>query len=129
MSDGTLETIDGRLALRFERTLAHPIERVWRALSEPDELGAWFPAAAPWGPTTGETFEAFGMTPSTNPLQGSPDAASNTGTVFGGRPSGGATEGSKSRRDTRASSRRGRGQSWTSGVPGGTGHALQARPR
>lgn len=62
MPDGTLETIDGRPALRFERTLPHPTERVWRAASEPDELGAWFPAAAPWGPTTGETFEAFGTT-------------------------------------------------------------------
>lgn len=35
---------DGRLALRFERPLAHPPERVWRALTEADELRAWFPA-------------------------------------------------------------------------------------
>jgi uncharacterized protein YndB with AHSA1/START domain len=61
MTDGTLETIDGRPALRFERTLDHSIERVWRAISTPEELGQWFPAAAPWTPTTGETFEAFGM--------------------------------------------------------------------
>ena len=26
MMDGTLETIDGRPALRFERRLAHPVE-------------------------------------------------------------------------------------------------------
>lgn len=62
MTDGTLETIDGRPALRFERTLAYPIERVWRAVSVPEELGQWFPAAAPWTPATGETFEAFGVT-------------------------------------------------------------------
>jgi uncharacterized protein YndB with AHSA1/START domain len=60
MTDGTLETIDGRPALRFERTLAHPVERVWRAISDPDELGRWFPASAQWTPATGETFEAFG---------------------------------------------------------------------
>jgi uncharacterized protein YndB with AHSA1/START domain len=59
---GTLETIDGRPALRFERTLAYPIERVWRAISEPAELERWFPAAVDWTPATGETFEAAGAT-------------------------------------------------------------------
>lgn len=62
MTDGTLETIDGRPALRFERTLAHSIERVWRAISDPAELERWFPAAADWTPATGETFEAYGAT-------------------------------------------------------------------
>jgi uncharacterized protein YndB with AHSA1/START domain len=62
MTDGTLETIDGRPALRFERTLAHSIERVWRAVSVPAELERWFPAAADWTPATGETFEAYGAT-------------------------------------------------------------------
>ena len=62
MTDGTLETIDGRPALRFERTLAHSVERVWRAISDPAELERWFPAAADWTPATGETFEAFGAT-------------------------------------------------------------------
>jgi len=60
MTDGTMETIDGRPALRFERTLAHSVERVWRAISEPAELERWFPAAADWTPATGETFEAYG---------------------------------------------------------------------
>ena len=60
MTDGTLETIDDRPALRFERTLAYPIERVWRAVSEPAELERWFPAAADWTPAVGETFEAHG---------------------------------------------------------------------
>jgi uncharacterized protein YndB with AHSA1/START domain len=62
MIDGTLETIDGRPALRFERVLDHPVERVWRAISEPAELERWFPAAADWTPATGETFEAYGAT-------------------------------------------------------------------
>ena len=60
MRDGTLETIDGRPALRFERRLAHPVERVWRAVTEPAELERWFPAAADWTPAAGETFEAGG---------------------------------------------------------------------
>jgi len=62
MRDGTLETVDGRPALRFERALAHPVERVWRAVSVPAELERWFPAAADWTPAVGETFEAAGMT-------------------------------------------------------------------
>jgi uncharacterized protein YndB with AHSA1/START domain len=62
MTDGTLETIDGRPALRFERALAHPVERVWRAISEPAELERWFPAAAEWTPRAGEVFEAYGGT-------------------------------------------------------------------
>ena len=32
-------------ALRFERRLAHPIEKVWRAVSEPSELAHWFPCS------------------------------------------------------------------------------------
>lgn len=60
MKDGTLETVDGRPALRFERRLAHPVERVWRAVSEPAELVRWFPAAADWTPAVGESFEAGG---------------------------------------------------------------------
>jgi uncharacterized protein YndB with AHSA1/START domain len=40
---GTLErTGDGRWALRFERRLRHPPEKVWRAITEPGELRAWF---------------------------------------------------------------------------------------
>ncbi|GAB3430913.1 SRPBCC domain-containing protein [Actinophytocola sediminis] len=62
MTDGTLETIEGRPALRFERTLAHSVERVWRAISTPAELAAWFPAAAEWTPAPGETIEAYGST-------------------------------------------------------------------
>lgn len=41
---GELEqTRDGRWELRFERRLAHPVERVWRAVTEPSHLAAWFP--------------------------------------------------------------------------------------
>lgn len=61
MIDGTLETIDGRPALRFERTLPHSVERVWRAVSEPAELECWFPAVVEWMPAAGETLELGGM--------------------------------------------------------------------
>jgi uncharacterized protein YndB with AHSA1/START domain len=60
MIDGTLQTIDGRPALRFERRMAHPIERVWRAVTEPAELAQWFVAPVSWTPALGETFGAEG---------------------------------------------------------------------
>ena len=41
--DGQLRQVDGRWQLRFTRQLAHPPDKVWRALTEPDHLAAWFP--------------------------------------------------------------------------------------
>jgi uncharacterized protein YndB with AHSA1/START domain len=41
---GKLEATDrGQPRLRFERTLAHPPEKVWRAIAEPEHLAHWFP--------------------------------------------------------------------------------------
>jgi uncharacterized protein YndB with AHSA1/START domain len=39
----TLKTVDGRPVLRIERRLAHPVERVWRAIIEPAQLSQWYP--------------------------------------------------------------------------------------
>ena len=36
-------------ALHFERRLPHPVEKVWRAVSEPAELAHWFPCAVEVG--------------------------------------------------------------------------------
>jgi uncharacterized protein YndB with AHSA1/START domain len=41
--DGQLEQYEGRWRLRFTRRLAHPPETVWRAITEPEHLRAWFP--------------------------------------------------------------------------------------
>ena len=43
--DGTLVTIDHRPALRFERRYAASVDRVWRAVTDPAEMSAWFPSA------------------------------------------------------------------------------------
>jgi len=40
---GTLERADGEVTLRFTRLLPHPPAKVWRALTEPQHLEAWFP--------------------------------------------------------------------------------------
>jgi uncharacterized protein YndB with AHSA1/START domain len=42
--DGTREVIDGRHVLRFERRLRHPVERVWQALTTPEEISQWLQA-------------------------------------------------------------------------------------
>ena len=41
--DAILQDQEGRAVLRFERKLAHPPERVWRALTERGELTGWHP--------------------------------------------------------------------------------------
>jgi uncharacterized protein YndB with AHSA1/START domain len=44
--DCTHETLDdGRHRLVFERRLNHPVERVWAALTDPDEIEAWLARA------------------------------------------------------------------------------------
>ena len=41
---GTIEQVnDGRWRLRFTRTLVHPQTKVWRAVTEPEQLARWFP--------------------------------------------------------------------------------------
>jgi uncharacterized protein YndB with AHSA1/START domain len=51
---GTLEQLDdGRFQLRFTRTLAHPLERVWRAITEPEHLAQWFPTTIEGDRATG----------------------------------------------------------------------------
>jgi uncharacterized protein YndB with AHSA1/START domain len=44
---------DGRPAVRFERTYPHPVERVWRAISEPAEVVRWFPTSVELEPREG----------------------------------------------------------------------------
>jgi uncharacterized protein YndB with AHSA1/START domain len=41
--NGDLVQAGDRWQLRFERRVAHPPEKVWRAITEPEHLAAWFP--------------------------------------------------------------------------------------
>jgi uncharacterized protein YndB with AHSA1/START domain len=41
--DGILESAGTQWRLRFTRRLAHPPEKVWRAITEPEHLESWFP--------------------------------------------------------------------------------------
>jgi uncharacterized protein YndB with AHSA1/START domain len=41
---GTLDQLDdGRWQLRLTRVFRHPVEKVWRAISQPEHLAHWFP--------------------------------------------------------------------------------------
>ena len=40
----TYETVTERPTLTFERTLRHPIDAVWDAITDPEELPHWFPS-------------------------------------------------------------------------------------
>jgi uncharacterized protein YndB with AHSA1/START domain len=35
--------VDGRPVVRFERTFPHPVEAVWEAITDPQQLAEWFP--------------------------------------------------------------------------------------
>ena len=56
MSDlGTMEDRGDHVVLRYRRRLAHPVERVWAALTDPEELALWWgrveaPVLAPGEP-------------------------------------------------------------------------------
>lgn len=56
-SKAILEEAGGRPALRFERVLPHEPERVWRALTEPDEQQSWHPTPARFEPAVGGRVE------------------------------------------------------------------------
>lgn len=78
---GTLTmTPDGRYALTFERGLAHPPSKVWRALTEPAHLGEWFPAVVEFDLTPGAPLR-FVPTPEQRRRLGLTDADSTHGEV------------------------------------------------
>ncbi|MFD2422108.1 SRPBCC family protein [Amycolatopsis pigmentata] len=43
--DAELDTTGGDAVLRFERRFAHPVHKVWHAITDPAEMAHWFPAA------------------------------------------------------------------------------------
>jgi uncharacterized protein YndB with AHSA1/START domain len=40
---GTLTEVEGKPALRLERNLDHPVEKVWDAITDPDQAEKWLP--------------------------------------------------------------------------------------
>ncbi|MCW4354093.1 SRPBCC family protein [Hoyosella sp. YIM 151337] len=50
----TLDTASGKAVLTFTRHLDQPVEKVWRAITDPDHLERWFPARVSDALTPGE---------------------------------------------------------------------------
>ena len=59
MKNGTLTTKGDHVELRFERRLAHKPEKVWRALTEKEELARWFPARIEGAREAGASLQFF----------------------------------------------------------------------
>lgn len=53
---GELEQTGDRWRLRFTRSLPHPADKVWRAITEPEHLAAWFPDSIKGAIAVGETL-------------------------------------------------------------------------
>jgi uncharacterized protein YndB with AHSA1/START domain len=60
--NGELDRYGDRWRLRFTRELAQPAEKVWRAVTEPEHLDAWFPqrVVGEWRVGAPLTFESRG---------------------------------------------------------------------
>lgn len=70
---GTYVEHEGRPAIRFVRTYPHPVERVWAAVTSPQELRHWFPSPdVSYEPRVGAPIE----------MVGDPYAAAGHGTVL-----------------------------------------------
>ncbi|MBV8943780.1 MAG: SRPBCC family protein [Solirubrobacterales bacterium] len=77
---GAYETIENRPALRFERRLSHPVEAVWRAITDPGELEHWFPSKVEVGELRAGAEMTF--TFESMPLEGAPTTMTGRVTEF-----------------------------------------------
>ena len=58
--DGTLDLDGGLATVRFVRHLSHPVDKVWRAITQPEHLAAWFPQEVTFdGPIAAGTTVRF----------------------------------------------------------------------
>jgi uncharacterized protein YndB with AHSA1/START domain len=72
MDRGTYVELDGRPAVRFQRRYNHPVDRLWAAITDPDELTHWFPSKVAMKPEVGGTIE----------FTDDPNAPARTGTIL-----------------------------------------------
>jgi uncharacterized protein YndB with AHSA1/START domain len=66
-NQGTLEQVGDRARLTYTRSLAHAPEKVWRALTEPEHLAAWFPDGTPEGEFVEGATLHFGVNAESGP--------------------------------------------------------------
>jgi uncharacterized protein YndB with AHSA1/START domain len=56
MSNGDLGRFVDRYTIEYVRVFAHPIERVWKAIVDPAEIGQWFERPTKWDIREGGSF-------------------------------------------------------------------------
>lgn len=76
MNRGAFIDFEGRPAVRFERSYAHPAERVRAAVSAPEGLAHWFPSRVRLEPREGGRIE----------FSDDPNSPATTGTVLDFEP-------------------------------------------
>jgi uncharacterized protein YndB with AHSA1/START domain len=59
VSDGTIEQQDGRVTFRHERQLHHPIDVVWKAITDPAEIERWIGNRPEIDPQPGGNFITY----------------------------------------------------------------------
>src|SRR5512142_3170867 len=68
---GELHPAGDRWQLRFTRRLAHAPDKVWRALTEPQHLAAWFPSSIDGERAAGAVLRfRFPESAATDPIEG-----------------------------------------------------------
>lgn len=72
MELGQYVVIDGRPAVRFVRFYQHSVERLWSAVTDPDELRHWFPSTVDFDLREGGTVS----------FSGDPHIADSTGRIL-----------------------------------------------
>lgn len=60
MNRGTYVGYQGKPAVRFERDYRYPVERVWRAVTNPAQLRHWFPSQVAYKHKVGGTIRFHG---------------------------------------------------------------------
>ena len=61
---------DGRWTLTFVRRSPHPVEKVWRAITEPEHLAVWFPTTIDGERSAGSPLSFSFPMPEAPPMEG-----------------------------------------------------------
>ncbi len=67
---GSLDQRDGRWELTFVRRSPHPVEKVWRAITEPEHLAVWFPTTIDGDRAVGAPLTFSFPSPEAPPMTG-----------------------------------------------------------
>jgi uncharacterized protein YndB with AHSA1/START domain len=67
---GELQEHDGKPTLRFVRRFPHPVDKVWRAITEAEHVAAWFPCTIEGDFVAGGKLRFVFEEPGVDPIEG-----------------------------------------------------------